>query len=47
VLKQHPGFVRDGKAQNSGEWQMTFRSSDDPDRFVTIHVFLFNLFVNK
>lgn len=47
VLKQHPSFVRDGKAQNSGEWQMTFRSSDDPDRFVTIHVFLFNLFVNK
>ncbi|MEA4811888.1 MAG: hypothetical protein VB108_04890 [Anaerolineaceae bacterium] len=47
VLKQHPSFVRDGKAQNSSEWQMTFRSSDDPDRFITIHVFLFNLFVNK
>lgn len=47
VLKQHPNFVRDMKVQNSGEWQMTFRSSDDPDRFVTIHVFLFNLFVNK
>jgi hypothetical protein len=47
VLKQHPNFVRDEKAQDSGEWHMTFRSSDDPDRLVTIHVFLFNLFVNK
>ncbi len=47
VLKQHPNFVRDGKAQDSGEWHMTFHSTDDPDRLVTIHVFLFNLFLNK
>jgi len=47
VLKQHPGFVRDGKAQNSGEWQMTFRSSEDPDRMVIVHVFLFNLYVTE
>jgi hypothetical protein len=44
VLKQHPGFVRDMKAQNYGEWQMTFRSSEDPDRLVIVHVFLFNLY---
>ena len=29
------------------EWQKVFRSSDDPDRMVTIHVFLFNLFVSR
>jgi hypothetical protein len=45
MLNQHPTFVRDMKAQNSGEWQMTFRSSEDPDRLVIVHIFLFNLYV--
>lgn len=44
MLNQHPNFVRDMKAQNYGEWQMTFRSSEDPDRLVIVHVFLFNLY---
>lgn len=47
VLKQHSNFVREKNVQNPSEWHMSFRSSDDPDRFVTIHVFLFNLFVDK
>ncbi len=47
VLKQHPNFVRDEKGKNSGEWQMTFRSSEDPDRMVIVHVFLFNLYVTE
>jgi len=45
VLKQHPNFVSDEKVQNYGEWRMTYRSSDDPDRLVIVHIFLFNLYV--
>ncbi len=47
VLKQHPNFVREEKAQHPGEWRMAFRSSEDPDRIISVHVFLFNLFVSK
>ena len=47
VLKQHPNFVRDEKGKYSGEWQMTFRFSEDPDRMVIVHVFLFNLYVTE
>jgi hypothetical protein len=47
VLKQHPYFVREEKAQHPGEWRMAFRSSEDPDRVISVYVFLFNLFVSK
>jgi len=47
VLQHHPNFVREEKMQNSGEWRMAFRSSEDSERIVLIHVFLFNLFVVK
>jgi hypothetical protein len=47
VLKQHPNFVREEKAQHPGEWRMAFRSSEDPDRIISVHVFLFDLFVSK
>lgn len=47
ILESHPNFIRTIGTNNPSEWRTVFRSSDDPDRLVTIHVFLFNLFVNK
>jgi hypothetical protein len=47
VLKQHPNFMREEKAQNPGEWRVVFRSLEDSERLVNVHVFLFNLFVAK
>jgi hypothetical protein len=45
ILTKHPTFLRIENTHNSGEWRMVFRSSEDPERLVLIHVFLFNLFV--
>ena len=47
VLQHLPNFVREQKAQSPGEWRVVFHSSEDTDRLVIIHVFLFNLFVAK
>jgi len=47
ILESHPNFIRSIGANKSGEWRMVYRSSDDPDRMVTVHVFLFNLFVGR
>jgi len=47
ILESHPIFIRSAATQFPYEWHKVFRSSDDPDRMVTIHVFLFNLFVSR
>lgn len=47
ILESHPNFIRSTAANKSGEWRVVYRSSDDPDRMVTVHVFLFNLFVGR
>lgn len=47
ILESHSNFIRSAGASNTGEWRAVYRSPDDPDRLVTIHVYLFNLFVNK
>jgi hypothetical protein len=47
ILKQHTNFIREENAKNSGEWRMAFRSQEDPDRVIIVHIFLFNLYVNK
>ena len=47
ILESHSNFIRSVGASNTGEWRAVYRFSDDSDRLVTIHVFLFNLFVGK
>ncbi len=47
ILESYSNFIRRVGANNTGEWRTVYRSSDDPDRLVTVHVFLFNLFVGK
>ena len=44
TLRQHQNFLKEIKSSNAGEWRFQFRSADDPDRTVTVHVFLFNIF---
>ena len=46
TLASHPNALRPLDSGHAGEWRFLFRSIDDPDRQVTVHVFLFNLFVN-
>lgn len=45
VLSQHPRFIRQLTAERHGEWRFEFRSADDEQRHVIVHVFLFNLFI--
>lgn len=47
LVKSQPRFVSALSAGNAGEWRFRFRSKDDDGRLVTVHVFLFNLFVTK
>lgn len=47
LVKAHPRFVSALTAGKAGEWRFRFKSKDDDGRFVTVHVFLFNLFVTK
>lgn len=47
VLSDHPKFLSKINVTEVGEWRFKFRSADDPDRLVTVHVFLFNLYVAK
>ena len=47
ILHQHVKFVHNLTIQESGEWRMVFRSSEDPDRMVTVHVFLFDLYTRR
>lgn len=46
TLMAHPNFITEIKSQQAGEWRFQFKSADDPDRIVTVHVFLFNLFTS-
>lgn len=45
ILKSHPNFIQPIPINEAGEWRFVFRSMDDEDRHITVHVFLFNLFV--
>lgn len=44
VLKAHANIVRPISTNEAGEWRFVFRSGDDEDRHITVHVFLFNLY---
>lgn len=44
TLTKRPGFLRQHSAPN-GEWRFVFQSKEDPSREITVHVFMFNLYV--
>lgn len=45
TLEGHSKIIRQIEAKDSGEWRYRFRSADDEDREIIIHVFLFNLYI--
>lgn len=45
ALPQHKLFLRHKEARQSGEWRLVFRSKEDDNREIIVHVFCFNLFV--
>ena len=47
VMSEHPNFLSKIAVAEAGEWRLRFRSADDRDRIVTVHIFFFNLFVAK
>jgi hypothetical protein len=44
-LETHPNFISPIRIDQPGEWRVRIRSRDDADRPITLHVFLFNLYV--
>lgn len=44
VLRQHELCERALNISEPGEWRFRFRTKQDPGRYITLHVFLFNLF---
>lgn len=47
VLASHPNQLRRAEFRESGEWRFVFRAAEDVDRQVTVHVFLFNLYITR
>jgi hypothetical protein len=46
VLRRHAKFSGQAKTREPGEWRFRFRSAEDEKRQITVHVFLFNLYLN-
>jgi hypothetical protein len=44
-LKTHARFLREKPTGRAGEWRLVFQSAEDAAREVTVHVFVFNLYV--
>ncbi len=47
TLENHPSIKKDLGQQAEGEWRYVFSSKEDELRDIHIHVFLFNLYVQK
>lgn len=45
AIKGHQGFVSELRSEHAGEWRFRFKAEDDEQRQITLHVFLFNLYV--
>lgn len=45
AIKAHEGFVSELRSEHAGEWRFNFKADDDDQRHITLHVFLFNLYV--
>lgn len=47
IIQSHSNYVRRADLGKTIEWRYVFKSKDDGDRQITIHIFLFNLYVSK
>ena len=47
IFKGHTNYERTLDSKRVGEWRFICRSKEDAERKVTIHVFMFNLYVSK
>ncbi len=45
IFEGHPNRIRRVDCDRGGEWRYFFKSKDDEDRHLAIHVFMFNLYV--
>lgn len=45
TLKGHSNYIRPETTDQAGEWRFRFRSAEDEEREIILHVFLFNLYV--
>ena len=46
IFTKHDNYISKSSGVNAGEWRYVFKSKDDEDRHLTIHVFMFNLYVS-
>ena len=44
IVCKHDNYLATDTTDEQGEWRYRFKSADDPETEVTIHVFLFNLY---
>ncbi len=47
ILRTHPNFISIEQLSGGEEWRLRLRSEDDPERFITVQVFMFNLYVKQ
>lgn len=47
IVKSHSNYERTLDNQQVGEWRFVYRSKEDPERKVIIHIFMFNLYLSK
>jgi hypothetical protein len=47
ALQRHKLYKREISCQYQGEWRYIFRSQDDDNKEITVHVFLFNMYAGK
>ncbi|WP_420267153.1 hypothetical protein [Candidatus Magnetominusculus dajiuhuensis] len=47
IIKGHPKFIRPIIVPEGGEWRFIIKSQEDDEQHITLHVFLFNLYVGK
>lgn len=46
IFESHKQYVQALQSSYAGEWRYVLKSSDDENRKITVHVFLFNLYVD-
>jgi len=46
ILREHPNCVSAEYLPEESEWRMTLRSKEDPERFIVVRIFLFNLYTS-
>ena len=46
IFESHKQYVQSSQSSHAGEWRYVLKSSDDENRKIAVHVFLFNLYVD-